>query len=413
MPHATVSPVHTLLSSSQSGSPPGAQSGGQKTAQGVISTRPLQSGASAEQAPSGPSGAGNGQEGGNFRSALDGLMKQGYDPATARKLAAWLVQGHLQGPLGKGLSDKHGADTAHLPGAVDGQASADYGKFLPPFLAWNLPVEGLRGRNGLGTAIAGRADRAGAVQGGLPSGLADFLQRTSGRIGSDLGSTGGGERAFLNKLLPALQSGGQSGTAFNHSLLAQLTDNASATMAQLAGANPAHGSALSGAGLLTPQLPGTTVTPAGLVIAQPIQHPGWPQSVGERVQWMLGQHVQAAHIRLNPPELGPIEVRILMQHDQTSVQFNAHHAHVRDALESTLPRLRDMLGDQGVQLGQLNVNVSSHPFAGHTPQHNGTGHSSGGGGSTGALHEDIASGTMALDDPRLRQVALGMLDEYA
>ena len=67
--------------------------------------------------------------------------------------------------------------------------------------------------------------------------------------------------------------------------------------------------------------------------------------------------MQGAQVKLNPANLGPMEVRIQMQNDQASIQFTSHHAVVREALEAALPRLRDMFEASGVQL--VNVDVSS------------------------------------------------------
>lgn len=383
----------------------------------------------------GASVAGNASAGGDFRTALEGLLKQGYDQDTASKLAAWLVQGH--GAVAGGLtSDTLLGQAAATP--ADGQSAADAGKFLPPFLLLNLSAQGPDGRPvnlaGLGQlgnrALAGGdaasvATALGARSAGLPSDLATALQQAGVELAARGGKGLDGEGAALwQKLLPAGRDSGQGGTHFNQALLARFAEEHSALLAAGAGqggGSQAHG-ALAGLvagaahgiapGLAVPLHGGAVTTPAGLIIPQPVQHPGWPQSLGERVQWMLGQHVQAAHIRLNPPELGPLEVRILIQHDQTSVQFNTHHGHVRDALEASLPRLRDMLGEQGVQLGSLDVNVSSHQFAGHTPQHGGTGQGAFAGFNPGVAGDD-ASGTVLTAETPLRQSGSGMLDVYA
>lgn len=96
-------------------------------------------------------------------------------------------------------------------------------------------------------------------------------------------------------------------------------------------------------------------------IPLPLSHANWDQALGERVQWMVGQRVQSAHIRLNPENLGPMEVRLNMSNDQASVQFVSAHGVVREALDAAIPRLRDMLEASGVQL--LDVNISDQSMA--------------------------------------------------
>lgn len=96
-------------------------------------------------------------------------------------------------------------------------------------------------------------------------------------------------------------------------------------------------------------------------IPLPITHPDWDQALGQRVMWLVKQDVQGAELRINPPQLGPVEMRIVMNNDQATVSFTSQHAAVREALEAAVPRLRDMFSDNGLNLG--NVNVSQHSFA--------------------------------------------------
>ena len=85
-------------------------------------------------------------------------------------------------------------------------------------------------------------------------------------------------------------------------------------------------------------------------------HPQWDNELSEKLVWMHKQNVPSAELNLNPRHLGPISVRIDVNHDQTSVAFTAHHAVVKDAIEAAIPKLRDMLGTQ--QLNLVNVDVS-------------------------------------------------------
>lgn len=89
---------------------------------------------------------------------------------------------------------------------------------------------------------------------------------------------------------------------------------------------------------------------------------GWGEAVMQRVMWMSSQQVQTAEIALDPPELGPLQVRVSNQGEQTSIVFSSQHAQVRDALDQSLPRLREMMEEQGVDLAD--VNVSDQGFQG-------------------------------------------------
>ena len=84
--------------------------------------------------------------------------------------------------------------------------------------------------------------------------------------------------------------------------------------------------------------------------------------------WMVRQEVQSASIKLNPPHLGPLEVKVSFANDQVNVSFTSHHAPVREALDASMPRLREMLGDNGLQLGDANVTHRSFSDQNQTNQ---------------------------------------------
>ena len=85
----------------------------------------------------------------------------------------------------------------------------------------------------------------------------------------------------------------------------------------------------------------------------------WESNLGSRLQMMVGQNVQTAEIRLDPPELGVINVKIKVTNDVASVNINSPHTQVREALETALPRLREMFAESGVSLGDVNVGQES------------------------------------------------------
>ena len=102
-----------------------------------------------------------------------------------------------------------------------------------------------------------------------------------------------------------------------------------------------------------------TAQTATAVIATRVNAPGWDRGLGEKVVWMAGQHVQTAQMNLNPPELGPLQVTLTISNDQASAQFVSQHAAVREAIEAAMPRLREMLAEGGITLGNTSVGAES------------------------------------------------------
>lgn len=106
--------------------------------------------------------------------------------------------------------------------------------------------------------------------------------------------------------------------------------------------------------------PAPVATPqAAPAIPQPVASPAWGDALGDRVMWMVGQRHQGAELHLNPPSLGPLEVRLSISDGQANLTFSTQHLPVREAIEAATPRLRDMLGESGITLGSVSVNVGS------------------------------------------------------
>ena len=93
-------------------------------------------------------------------------------------------------------------------------------------------------------------------------------------------------------------------------------------------------------------------------VPQQVAGKGWDQAIAERVMWMVQGDQQFARLKLNPPNLGPLEVRVSVNQDQTSVNFIAGQPAVRDALEAAMPRLREMFDQQSLQLVRADVSDS-------------------------------------------------------
>ncbi|MBV8634626.1 MAG: flagellar hook-length control protein FliK [Burkholderiaceae bacterium] len=85
--------------------------------------------------------------------------------------------------------------------------------------------------------------------------------------------------------------------------------------------------------------------------------PGWDQALGQKVVWMVAGGQQSASLTLNPPDLGPMQVVLNVNNSHATATFTAAQPEVRQALEAALPKLREMLGDAGIQLGQASVNA--------------------------------------------------------
>ncbi|MBX3629998.1 MAG: flagellar hook-length control protein FliK [Nitrosomonas sp.] len=105
-----------------------------------------------------------------------------------------------------------------------------------------------------------------------------------------------------------------------------------------------------------------TVTPQPVGLDTQMGQPKWGNEFAQKIVWLAHQHHQVAELRLNPAHLGPVEIVLSLTGDngtQASAQFVSPHPAVREAIETALPRLREMMAESGIQLGDVMVGAES------------------------------------------------------
>ena len=135
----------------------------------------------------------------------------------------------------------------------------------------------------------------------------------------------------------------------------------------------------------------------------------WGGAVGEKVLWMANQNNHVAELHLNPPSLGPLEVRLTVNDDQATALFVSHHSAVREAIETAMPRLREMLANNGIMLG--NASVSAESFAQQQQAFDQQGNK--GNASANVGGEGSAIGRMAGQSLPAGLARIGMVDIFA
>ncbi|WOX48824.1 flagellar hook-length control protein FliK [Aeromonas sp. XH] len=85
----------------------------------------------------------------------------------------------------------------------------------------------------------------------------------------------------------------------------------------------------------------------------------WGQQLVEvlkdRVELQVNQNIKQAHIRLDPPELGRLELTVRVEGDRLNVQLNVTNPAVREAMIQSMERLRMSLAPH--HAGGVEVNV--------------------------------------------------------
>lgn len=146
-------------------------------------------------------------------------------------------------------------------------------------------------------------------------------------------------------------------------------------------------------------------------IAASLGTPHWQSSIGNSLIVMSGQQQDRAELVLNPPQLGRIEVSLSLRGEDASVTFVSSNPLVRDALENALPRLKEILADAGITLGQTQVGSESPGQTAKDGQNRDN--------SPGSRTADIAvNGTLNQDlvnreSTSHRRMSLTLVDTYA
>jgi flagellar hook-length control protein FliK len=220
-------------------------------------------------------------------------------------------------------------------GAADSPASATDDLATP---ATGAAAEDAGGLAGSAVPAFAGAVQAGAVQAGVAMAHAAAAAAAKTPINA---------QALAGSGTPDKHS--QDGTG--NSLLIDTSGNSIAGTAQI--------STTAGIGS------GAISTPT-LKLPAAVESPEFGQGLADRVSWMVDNNLNGAKLQVNPPQLGPIEVRIAVQGDHAQVWLTSHSAVTRDALEASSPKLREMLGSQG--FGQVSVDISQRSFQERSPQ---------------------------------------------
>lgn len=125
----------------------------------------------------------------------------------------------------------------------------------------------------------------------------------------------------------------------------------------------------------------------------------WAEPLAERLASFASRGTNTAEVKLHPPSLGALEIRITVNNDQASLWVSSANADVRDALQQSLPRLESLLDSLGIELADSEIaDRQTREFASEGERENGSQD-----GDT-AEREDVSA------DPAAR---LGLIDTWA
>jgi len=133
-----------------------------------------------------------------------------------------------------------------------------------------------------------------------------------------------------------------------------------------------------------------------------VQQTQGQQQIAEKIRWMVNGRQSMAEIRLDPPEMGSMQIRLNVSGDSASVSFVVQSQQAKEALNEAMPRLRDMFSEQGLDLGESFVSQQNSGEAG-----DGEFADQQGGGFGEAADEETKS-----QETHVVRPANGLIDDY-
>ena len=137
------------------------------------------------------------------------------------------------------------------------------------------------------------------------------------------------------------------------------------------------------------------------------------QQLSEKIRWMVNARNTMAEIRLDPPELGSMQVRVNVAGDAASVSFVVQSQQAKDALADAMPKLRDMLSEQGIELGDAQVRKDNSSGQENGQQLAGSSHQGQGAGDRGENDGVDDTDGMRVIEQSISRADKGGIDFYA
>jgi len=291
------------------------------------------------------------------RQINEPLTKDGKDAAADEKLAADVLA-----QLGTDIKDSK-KDAADLSASPDTALANDTSALPADMLAALLPQAMNTTTASTAVSVSGARTDGVAIGSGKAEGKRDS---TALKMGTASGiqtsvaprSTTPASEGVQPKEMPAATTLPES--AMRTSSITE-SNNAAREALIAAAQQPLNTPQSNAAALASLQntaasIAASSLQPVQLTISTPVNQNKWSDEFTQKITWLASSNQdQTAELHLNPPQLGPLDVVIKVSGDQATALFTSPHAAVREVVEQALPKLRDMLADSGITLGNATV----------------------------------------------------------
>ncbi|AMP92673.1 flagellar hook-length control protein FliK [Legionella pneumophila] len=109
-----------------------------------------------------------------------------------------------------------------------------------------------------------------------------------------------------------------------------------------------------------PPVASNNYAPKNFTIPIHVNHSQWSNQLSEHIVWLGHQEVKSALIKIHPEELGPLEINVNVVKDNASVNISTHSVYVKEIVDQALPRLREMMAQQGINLSEVHIGTDTN-----------------------------------------------------
>ncbi|HAT1658324.1 TPA: flagellar hook-length control protein FliK [Legionella pneumophila] len=121
---------------------------------------------------------------------------------------------------------------------------------------------------------------------------------------------------------------------------------------------------------IQPPVASNYYAPKNFTIPIHVNHSQWSNQLSEHIVWLGHQEIKSALIKIHPEELGPLEINVNVVKDNASVNISTHSVYVKEIVDQALPRLREMMAQQGINLSEVHIGTDTNPRQYSQQNHN-------------------------------------------
>jgi flagellar hook-length control protein FliK len=126
------------------------------------------------------------------------------------------------------------------------------------------------------------------------------------------------------------------------------------------------------------------------------------EALGQRLSAQIARGDWKVELELKPHDMGSIDIQLSMNKGELEASFKASNASTRGLIADSLPRLKEVLAQSGMEVAGLNVNVGQNSQNGGNPT---PGQQQKSGAVVSTAQGDGAKSTMAMGPATIRKAA--------